>query len=206
MKNNMTDFIEIPFGARDSELHRFEYTIPKGYTAEIVDGKVIVKKKESEGEKIRKNCIHFLELQKAHHADTSEIDDCIAYLEKQKEQKIVQSDNKRDKSSQLAVAHAVEQTKSLLEKWEKQKEQEPAECIVPPPSDPFVFNLHSIIYNFGKQIAAECLDTHILDTELDEYVTNEKVDKCIKENISYLVKYHPLRKREIQIANGFFAV
>lgn len=43
--------------------------------------------KESEDERIRKNCIHFLELQKIHHADTSEIDDCIAYLEKQKEQK-----------------------------------------------------------------------------------------------------------------------
>ena len=38
--------------------------------------------KESEDEMIRKNCIHFLELQKAHHADTSEIDDCIAYLQK----------------------------------------------------------------------------------------------------------------------------
>lgn len=43
--------------------------------------------KESEDERTRKNCIHFLELQKAHHADTSEIDDCIAYLEKQKEHK-----------------------------------------------------------------------------------------------------------------------
>lgn len=39
----------------------------------------------SEDERRRKNCIHFLELQKAHHADTSEIDDCIAYLEKRKE-------------------------------------------------------------------------------------------------------------------------
>lgn len=39
--------------------------------------------KESEDEKIRKNCIHFLELQKQHHAATFEIEECIAWLEKQ---------------------------------------------------------------------------------------------------------------------------
>lgn len=49
-----------------------------------------------ETERIRKNCIHFLELQKVHHADTSEIDDCIAYLERQKEQKPVQSDVEKE--------------------------------------------------------------------------------------------------------------
>ena len=42
---------------------------------------------ESEDERIRKNCIHFLELQKQHHAATFEIEECIAWLEKQKEQK-----------------------------------------------------------------------------------------------------------------------
>ena len=41
---------EIPFGAKDSELYKFEYTIPEGYEAEIKDGKVIVMKKESEDE------------------------------------------------------------------------------------------------------------------------------------------------------------
>ena len=39
--------------------------------------------KESEDERIRKNCIHFLELQKTHHAATFEIEECIAWLEKQ---------------------------------------------------------------------------------------------------------------------------
>ena len=39
--------------------------------------------KESEDERIRKNCIHFLELQKSHHAATFEIEECIAWLEKQ---------------------------------------------------------------------------------------------------------------------------
>lgn len=48
--------------------------------------------RESKDERIRKNCIHFLELQKKHHASTSEIDECISYLEKQKEQKPVNVD------------------------------------------------------------------------------------------------------------------
>lgn len=43
-----TSNIEIPFGAFDSELGGFEYTIPEGFNAEIKDGKVIVKKSESE--------------------------------------------------------------------------------------------------------------------------------------------------------------
>lgn len=40
--------------------------------------------KESEDERIKKNCIYFLELQKQHHAATFEIEECIAWLEKQK--------------------------------------------------------------------------------------------------------------------------
>ena len=39
--------------------------------------------KECDTERIRKNCIHFLELQKQHHAATFEIEECIAWLEKQ---------------------------------------------------------------------------------------------------------------------------
>ena len=84
--------------------------------------------------------------------------------------------------------------KDIIAWLEKQKEQKSAECIVPPPSDPFMFNLHSTIYNFGKQVAAKCLDTDILDTELDEYVTDENVDKYIEKHISCLVKYHPLQQ------------
>lgn len=51
------DFIEVPFGARDSELGGFEYTIPQGFEAEIKDGKVIVRKAESEDEKIRRELL-----------------------------------------------------------------------------------------------------------------------------------------------------
>ena len=40
---------------------------------------------EDKDEKIRKNCIHFLELQKSYHAATFEIEECIDWLKKQKE-------------------------------------------------------------------------------------------------------------------------
>ena len=39
--------------------------------------------KEDDTERIRKNCIHFLELQKQHHAATFEIEECIDWLENQ---------------------------------------------------------------------------------------------------------------------------
>ena len=52
--------IEIPFGAKDSELKGWEYTIPEGMEAVIKDGKIIVREKESEDEKIRKEIIGFL--------------------------------------------------------------------------------------------------------------------------------------------------
>lgn len=43
MRNNV--IIDVPFGAQDSELKGWEYTIPKGMFAEIKDGKIIVKQK-----------------------------------------------------------------------------------------------------------------------------------------------------------------
>jgi hypothetical protein len=39
--------IEIPFGAKDSELCGWEYTIPDGMEATIVDNKIVVKKKNT---------------------------------------------------------------------------------------------------------------------------------------------------------------
>lgn len=50
--------IDIPFGAHDSELKGWEYTIPEGFTAEIKDGKVIVKEKANEDEKVRRQLIN----------------------------------------------------------------------------------------------------------------------------------------------------
>ena len=48
------NFIEIPFGARDSETLGWEYTIPDDMEAKIENGKIIVRKKESEDEKVPK--------------------------------------------------------------------------------------------------------------------------------------------------------
>ena len=83
--------IEIPFGVFDSELGGFEYTIPEGYEAEIKDGKVIVRKAESEDERIRTLLIDFirnynwLRVQSGFKGATKE--DVIAWLEKQGKQK-----------------------------------------------------------------------------------------------------------------------
>ena len=83
--------------------------------------------------------------------------------------------------------------------WET--EQKPAEQIhfdfsgeIPVPTDAFRFNLESCLYNFGKLIASECLNTHILDDELNEYVTEEKVRKHLEQYMNCLCMYHPLQK------------
>lgn len=77
---------EIPFGAFDSELQGFEYTIPDGYTAEIVDGKVIVKKEESEDEKIRGELIRFIKGIVISNVTEEQRCMWIAWLEKQEKQ------------------------------------------------------------------------------------------------------------------------
>ena len=59
MKDKLKE-IEIPFGANDSELCGWEYTIPEGMEATIVDNKIVVKKKESEDERIRKELLKHL--------------------------------------------------------------------------------------------------------------------------------------------------
>ena len=42
----MKEFIEIPFGAKDSELCGWEYIIPEGFVASIENGKIVVKKED----------------------------------------------------------------------------------------------------------------------------------------------------------------
>ena len=68
--------------AYDKAIERAKKLYGNGITEEIFP-----ELKESDDEKIRKNCIHFLELQKQHHAATFEIEECIDWLEKQGEQK-----------------------------------------------------------------------------------------------------------------------
>lgn len=80
--------IEIPFGAFDSELGGWEYTIPEGYEAVVENGKVIVRKSESEDEKIRKDLINGFEFYREHgeywgtEKFPLKITDIIAWLEK----------------------------------------------------------------------------------------------------------------------------
>lgn len=92
----MENKIEIPFGAKDSELKGWEYTIPENMEAEIKDGKIIVKQKESEDEKIRKELLEEIAyiVPKDYECDSEgqtlmayqeRIDKYRAYLEKQKE-------------------------------------------------------------------------------------------------------------------------
>ena len=81
------DEIEIPFGAKDSELQEVTYYIPKGFHAEIDDDKVVIKKGEKpaewseEDERIRKALVRF-------HKSTIDVDgikgeEIVAWLEKQ---------------------------------------------------------------------------------------------------------------------------
>lgn len=82
--------IEIPGGAYDSETMGWEYTIPDDMEAKIEDGKIIVRKKESEDERIRKELIEFIKKQEGQTLPADKYDSWLAYLEKQKEQKLVE--------------------------------------------------------------------------------------------------------------------
>lgn len=67
--------------AYDEAIERAKKLYGNGIAEEIFN-----ELKEDNTERIRKNCIHFLELQKKHHAATFEIEECIAWLEKKGEQ------------------------------------------------------------------------------------------------------------------------
>lgn len=81
--------IEIPFGAKDSELNSWEYKIPDGYVAEIKGGKIIVRKTGSKDEKIRVAIIEVVKALSTKWLETFGIskDEILAYLERQKEPK-----------------------------------------------------------------------------------------------------------------------
>lgn len=96
--------VEIPFGAKDSELKAWGYTIPEGMEAEIKDGKIIVREKERWDETIRKELIGFIqdEIDSINRLVSGDYDDrdaddiarqnwfkkAIAWLEKQGSQKL----------------------------------------------------------------------------------------------------------------------
>ena len=121
-------YIEIPFGAYDSELCGYEYTIPDGYEAEIKDGKVIVRKVESEDERIRKSIIAII----SNYVDNSNTfkPKMIAWLEKQGEQKRLDfpyvtgwRENRLDNKPQIKhsvlmlTTHGVAEGEWLGEEW-----------------------------------------------------------------------------------------
>ena len=79
--------IEIPFGAKDSELVEATYFIPEGMEA-IIDGdKVIIRKKKSEDEKISEWIKDGLKFYSDAIGDEQGLQKAIAWLEKQGEQK-----------------------------------------------------------------------------------------------------------------------
>lgn len=75
--------MQMPFGAKDSELYEWEYTIAEGCEAKIENGKVIVRRKESKDEKIRSYLINFIELNREVNLPPDDADRMIAWLEQQ---------------------------------------------------------------------------------------------------------------------------
>ena len=85
---NKKETIEIPFGAKDSELKGWEYTIPEGMEARIEGNKVILEPKESEDERIKKAIFQALSKKDAREvllANGLQVSDALAWLEKQGE-------------------------------------------------------------------------------------------------------------------------
>lgn len=127
-------FIEIPFGAFDSETIGWTYTIPEGLTAKIEDGKIIVEQKaESEDERIRKEIIAFLiEHDENGYVLHSDRERWVAWLEKQKEQKTIEDVVKevtKDKESAtefLKSAGIMDENGNLAEQYRSDR-QKPAE-------------------------------------------------------------------------------
>lgn len=83
--------IEIPFGAKDSELKGWEYTIPEGMEAVIKDCKIIVREKESKDERIRKALIQHIKYNVSVISGWRK-EELIAWLEKQGSQNLDNSE------------------------------------------------------------------------------------------------------------------
>ena len=78
---------EIPFGAFDSELMYQEIYIPEGFEATIKGNRIILKKTESKDEMIRKAIIESLPKYGYLPQTSIKVEDALAWLEKQDEQK-----------------------------------------------------------------------------------------------------------------------
>ena len=98
------DNIEILLNSIESEYYPSEKAAKRSVLLELKKFiKSVSEESASEDERIRKNCIHFLELQKQHHAATFEIEECISWLGKLKY--IVDAEiYKKYNTNQLCVA------------------------------------------------------------------------------------------------------
>ena len=159
--------IEIPFGAFDSELGSCEHTIPKGYEAEIKDGKVIIRKSDCEDKKIRKSLINYFRCV-AKNGDTVwtnlDYDKVIAWLEKQGEhynfRQNVQIGDKVTRNKDGVLVN-LSQLERVVKKDEKQCEQKPIEDElfdnrvqyasieegIKAHAETYSFNIDSLLYN-----------------------------------------------------------
>lgn len=118
--------------APNGEMQGFEYTIPNGFTTEIKDDKVIVKKQESEDERIRKVLLEYFN-ERNNYRDEDEtffgvpFPSIIAYLE---EQKIV-DEYDLDFAKQLESLRKVQREKNLPEliemRWKTMSDGDKAE-------------------------------------------------------------------------------
>lgn len=130
------DTIEIPFGAKDFETLGWTFIIPEGFTAKIEDGKIIVKKEESEderNERIRKAIVHLLEVaSEAYLIDATGFkkEQFLSYLEKRKESLHIEKTCKDNGDSFTDNVIEVRSFQRGIEEGrrlerEKQKEQKP---------------------------------------------------------------------------------
>ena len=90
-----SEAIEIPFGAFDSELKGWEYTIPEGMKARIEGNKIILEPKESEDERIREELLNvFQESEDSLYMvlTPNKRESFIAWLEKQGERDLAISE------------------------------------------------------------------------------------------------------------------
>lgn len=128
---------EIPFGAFDSELMHQEIYIPEGFEATIDGDKIILKKIESEDEKVRKTLIRVLNENVGNGIEKygAKLEDALAWLEKQKP---IQNINKEDEEVRQYLVRIMKQrdinvpmVQKSLNWLEKQGKQNTADKIEP---------------------------------------------------------------------------
>lgn len=131
------------FRAKDSELKGWEYTIPEGMEATIKDGKVIVREKESEDERIRKAMMRGFNSMLANQAIGTfagePIKNILSYLEKQKEPNYTKRNALFDKCVENCNPEVMKRVSDEIDA-ELQKEQKPAEW-----SDNFEENIRNLL-------------------------------------------------------------